>query len=50
MLDIVIERNIYKVMFHHVYYAKSFNFYFCLEDVPLEVIKNYFLFLLKITI
>ena len=31
MLDIVILRDIYKVMFHLVYYAKSFNFSSCLR-------------------
>ena len=40
MLDIVIEWDIYKVIFHLVYYAMSFNDYSCLEGVPLEVLKK----------
>ena len=40
MLDIVISGDIYKVMFHLVYNAKSFNFSSCLKGVPLEVFKK----------
>ena len=40
MLDIVIQRDIYKVMFRLVYYAKSFNFSSCLEGVLFEVFKK----------
>ena len=35
MLDIVIKRDIYKVMFHFVYYAKSFTFFFVFEGCPI---------------
>ena len=28
------------IMFHFVYYAKSFDFSSCLEGVPLEVFKK----------
>ena len=40
MMDIVIQRDIYKVMFHVVYNAKYFNFSSCLKGVPLEVCKK----------
>ena len=40
MLDIAIYRDIYKAMFHLVYYAKSVMFSSCLEGVPLEVLKQ----------
>ena len=33
---VVLDKVIYKVMFHLVYYAKSFNCSSCLEGVPLE--------------
>ena len=32
--------DIYDVMFHLVYYAKSFNVSSCLEGVPLEVFQK----------
>ena len=40
MLNIVIQRDINKVMFHFVYYAKSLNFSSYLEGVPLEIFKK----------
>jgi hypothetical protein len=40
VLDIVIQRDICKVMFHLVYYAKYFICSSCLEGVPLVVFKK----------
>ena len=40
MLDIVIQRDIYKVMFHLIYYVMSFHCSSCLEGVPLAVFKK----------
>ena len=40
MLDIVIQQDIYKVMFRLVYYAKSFIFSSCLEGVLFEIFNK----------
>ena len=41
MLDIVVERDIYKVMLHVVYYAKSLKCSSCLEGSHWRSLRNW---------